>query len=174
METLAPDGRGYQLETGKNFSRIWSVILFLGVTLGVGAVGSLITSGSADSWYPVLRKPFWTPPPWVFAPVWTILYIAMAVAAWRVWAGIKKKRTATPLVLYFSQLVLNLLWSVLFFGFRAPLAASIEIVVLFAAIILTILSFIKIDAIAAWLLVPYVLWVAFAGALNMAIVLMNR
>lgn len=77
-------------------------------------------------------------------------------------------------MLYFSQLVHNLLWSVLFFGFRVPVAASIESVVLFAAIIMTILSFIKIDAIAAWLLFPYVLWVAFGGALNMAFVLMNR
>ncbi|MFP4482063.1 MAG: TspO/MBR family protein [Thermovirgaceae bacterium] len=162
--------------TGNISSRAWSFFAFLGLSLGVGATGSLVTAGSVKTWYPMLVKPAWTPPSFVFAPVWTVLYVCMAVAAWRVWVKREKSdaKANGPLFLYFIQLALNFLWSILFFGLRAPIYAGVEILLLLSAVSLTFLSFRKIDAVAGWLMVPYVFWVAYASTLNIAIVFLNR
>lgn len=117
-------------------------------------------------WYLALNKPSWHPPTWVFGPVWSTLYVMMAVSAWLVWqqGGFAHQRRA--LTLFLVQLVLNAAWSPLFFGLKQPGIAFAEILLLWLAILATIISFHRIHRIAAWLLVPYIAWVSFAAFLN--------
>jgi tryptophan-rich sensory protein len=148
-------------------------LVSLAVCFGTAAVGGALTASGVRDWYPTLNKPWWTPPDWVFGPVWTALYLMMAVAAWLVWrrAGWPGGRTA--LVLFAVQLVLNAAWSGLFFALRDPGAAFAEVVVLWAAIAATLVAFGRVSRVAAGLLVPYLLWVTYATALNGAIWVMN-
>jgi tryptophan-rich sensory protein len=139
----------------------------LGLCFGASALGGLATQSSVGSWYLTLDKPPWNPPGWVFGPVWALLYAAMAVAAWLVWRHGREARPA--LVLFGGQLVLNVLWSFLFFQWRQPGYAAIEIFVLLLAIGGTATSFRRLSKPAFWLMVPYGLWVAFASTLNLAI-----
>jgi benzodiazapine receptor len=133
-------------------------------------LGGLATGRSVDSWYKDLAKPSWTPPDWVFGPVWALLYTAMAIAAWRVW---KKQGLRWPLALFGVQLVFNAAWSWLFFGLRMPGAACVDVVLLWAVIITTTTVFWRADLAAGVLFVPYLLWVTFAMILNVAIWRMN-
>lgn len=154
--------------------RDWLVLAgFIALCLGAGAVGSWFTMPALDVWYAALRKPSWNPPNWVFAPVWTALYLTMAVAAWMVWrrAGVGAARTA--LILFAVQLILNVAWSALFFALRSPALGVAGIVALWAALVATIVSFGRISAGAAWLMIPYLVWVTFAGALNVAVWRLN-
>lgn len=151
------------------------LLAFLLVPLLVGAGSGFLTGGAVRDWYPSLVRPSFAPPSWVFGPVWTALYLMMGLAAWFVW----RKAGSSPagrvaLGLFALQLVLNGLWSVLFFGLRAPGPALIEIVVLWAAIAATLRAFWRIDAGAGWLLVPYLAWVTFATALNAGFWWLNR
>jgi tryptophan-rich sensory protein len=141
-----------------------------------GVIGSLFTIPSIPSWYAGLTKPAFTPPSWVFGPVWTILFALMGVAAFLVWsvyekAGgrAQKRKIKIALVLFFGQLVLNILWSVIFFGMRNPGAAFVEIIFLWLAILATVIAFAKISKPAAILLLPYILWVSFAAFLDYSI-----
>ncbi len=146
----------------------------IGLALAVGAIGGIATSSSVGSWYAALNKPSFNPPSAVFGPVWTALYILMALAAWRVWrnpAGDDRRRPA--LILYGVQLALNLAWSLIFFGLRRPDLAMIEIAVLLVAILATTAAFARIDRPAAWMMAPYIAWVSFASALNFAIWRLN-
>jgi len=132
-----------------------------------GVIGSLFTYQSIPDWYSKLNKPAFSPPNWLFGPAWVTLYLLMGISAYLVWEkGIKKKNVKYALQLFGIQLVLNALWSILFFGLRCPLCGFIEIIVLWVAIILTILKFYKISRAAALLLLPYILWVTFAMILN--------
>ena len=141
----------------------------------VGMIGSIFTKPAILSWYVSLKKPFFTPPDWVFAPVWVILYILMGVAAFFVWRkGWPQKQTRSALILFGVQLILNVLWSFMFFGLRSPLAGLIEISILSVALLFTIQSFLQISRIAGLLLIPYFLWVAFASGLNLSIWVLNR
>lgn len=124
-------------------------------------------------WYDALRKPPFQPPKWVFGPVWTVLYAAMAVAAWRVWRRAGWDGARGPLTLFLVQLALNVAWSWLFFAWRRPDLASVEIVVLWLAILATLLAFLRVDRAAAWLLAPYLAWVTFATALTIALWRLN-
>jgi translocator protein len=139
---------------------------FVALCLGVGAIGGAATSTSVDTWYQTLQKPPFNPPDWIFGPVWTVLYIAMAVAAWRVWRRLGWGDGRQALSLFAVQLVLNLAWSILFFGFRQIGLALVDIVVLFAAIATTALTFWRIDRPAGLLFIPYLAWVGFATLLN--------
>lgn len=121
-------------------------------------------------WYPELAKPSWTPPGWLFAPVWTALYIMMAVAAWRVW---RRLGWRWPHALFALQLALNIAWSFSFFAARNPVAGIVNIAALWCAIVATVAVFVRIDRVAGVLLLPYLLWVSFASALNAAIVSLN-
>jgi tryptophan-rich sensory protein len=123
-----------------------------------------------DQWYAALEKPSWNPPGWIFGPVWTLLYLMMAVSAWLVWRKVGFQR---PLVLYFIQLVLNAAWTPIFFGAHELGWALAEILVLWSAILLTTLSFFKVSKPAGWMLVPYLLWVTFAAFLNFTLWRMN-
>lgn len=148
--------------------------LFVVACLAVAGLGGVFTSSSVRDWYPVLQKPSWNPPSWLFGPVWTTLYIMMAVAAWLVWRRRGSVHVKSALRLFVFQLILNALWSPLFFGLRSPLAGLLDIVPLWVAILATLLSFWKISPVAGVLLVPYWLWVSFATALNFAIWKLNR
>lgn len=156
-------------------NKLWiKLIVSLALPLAIGAIGSLFTASSIPTWYANLSKPTFAPPNWVFAPVWTTLFILMGIACFLIW----KKGTAvsgvkTSLGIYSFQLLLNLLWSVIFFYLRAPGWAFLEIMILWTAILLTVGRFHKISRLAAWLLVPYLLWVSFASYLNFSIWRMN-
>ncbi|HOI80904.1 MAG: TspO/MBR family protein [Thermovirgaceae bacterium] len=149
--------------------------LFVLLCLGAGALGSIATASSVSTWYPGLLKPSWKPPSWLFGPVWTLLYVLMGSSAWRVWltaGGFSDARE--EMILFFVQLTLNVAWSWIFFGLRMPGAALLELVLLWVAIAVTIRAFARMDRIAAWLMVPYIAWVTYAGALNASIWFLNR
>jgi tryptophan-rich sensory protein len=136
-------------------------------------LGSLVTTPRINGWYAELDKPFFNPPSWIFGPVWTALFLAMAVAGWLVWRKRGFSGARVALTLFGLQLFLNVLWSTLFFGLKSPGAALIEIVVLWLAILGTTLAFRQTSRTAAMLLVPYLAWVAFATLLNLEIWRLN-
>ncbi len=146
---------------------------FLALCLGVGALGGFATAQSVGTWYQGLAKPPFNPPDWVFAPVWTTLYVLIAVAGWRVWRARGLAGARVAMAVYAAQLALNLAWSWLFFGGRMIGAAMAEIVALLAAIVTNALLFWRIDRVAGWLLAPYAAWVAFACLLNFALWRLN-
>jgi tryptophan-rich sensory protein len=153
--------------------RILALVVLLGLVFIAAAVGSVFTSRSVSDWYVGLAKPSWTPPGWVFGPVWTVLYVLMAAAAWMVWLSEGLVRGRLPLALFGVQLVLNAAWSGLFFGLQMPGLALAELLVLLAAIAATTLAFWRVDRWAGVLMLPYLGWAAFAAALNLAIWRMN-
>lgn len=154
-------------------SAVPSLLLLLALCFGVAALGGLATSSTVDTWYQALNKPAFTPPDWVFAPVWSVLYAMMAVAAWRIWNRRQRPGARAALLLFALQLALNLGWSLLFFGLIWPGGALVDIVLLLAVLALTIVAFFRIDRLAALLLAPYWAWTAFAAVLNGAIWMMN-
>lgn len=141
------------------------------VSLGAGWLGSLLTRPALMVWYEELSKPNWTPPNWLFAPIWTILYMAMGVAAWLVWR--RSSLAAIPMQLFLLQLLLNVAWSAVFFRFRSLGWAFLEIVALWCAILLTAVAFRRTAPVAGWLMIPYLVWVSYATALNFAIWRLN-
>ncbi|MBI2972114.1 MAG: tryptophan-rich sensory protein [Candidatus Aenigmarchaeota archaeon] len=153
-------------------SLLTKIIIMIVVAELAGVVGSAFTFPVIGAWYASLVKPWFTPPSWVFGPVWTILYALMGIAAGLIWHA-KKTLSHPALKLYFGQLGLNVVWSILFFGLRSPLLALIEIIVLWITIALTIRAFYMISKNAALLLVPYILWVTVAAALNAGVWLLN-
>lgn len=151
-------------------SNPWKIIISVLVAELAGAIGSLFTFAAIPTWYATLAKPALNPPNWVFAPVWNILFILMGVAAFLVWKrGLDKKAVRLALILFIVQLVLNSFWSIIFFGLHNPGAAFLEIIILWLAIMATIISFYKVVPKAAYLLIPYILWVTFAGYLNFSL-----
>ncbi len=149
------------------------LVSFLLVTI-VAAIGGGATGSAIGEWYVNLEKPFFNPPNWVFGPAWTLFYSLMAIASWMVWRkGMNTFGVTTALGLYGIQLVLNLLWSVFFFGLRMPGLALVEIIILEVFIILTFINFKRVTPVAGYLLIPYILWVLFATTLNAAIWWLN-
>jgi benzodiazapine receptor len=140
------------------------------LTFSVAAIASQFKPGE---WYMILVKPTWTPPGWLFGPVWGILYLAMSISAWLIWRQRVKLKVHLPLGFYLIQLLLNGLWSWIFFGQRLIGIALIDIVVLWVMIAITIVCFWRISRTASILLMPYLLWVSFAAALNFQIWRMN-
>jgi len=143
------------------------------ICFGAAGLGSLLTEPSIGGWYAALRKPSWTPPNWLFGPVWSALYLAMAIAAWLVWRRAGVSATKLALTLFALQLVLNVGWSAIFFALHIPGFAFVEIVILWLLILVTAVSFWPVSQAAGWLMVPYLSWVAFAAALNCAIWRLN-
>jgi benzodiazapine receptor len=152
------------------------VILSFGLTACAPLIGALFTTRSSiTGWYANLNKPFFTPPGWLFGPAWTILYILMAAAAFLVWRkGAHVRLVRIALLLYFIQLTLNAFWTPLFFGLQMPLLAFVEIILLWLAVVLTLLAFARVSPLPALLLVPYLLWTTFAAVLNASICLLNQ
>ena len=150
--------------------KIWKLIISILLPFLASAIGGLFTASSVSTWYLDLNKPFFNPPSWIFGPVWTLLYLLIGISLYLVWI---KKYDKTSFVFFGIQLVLNALWSILFFGLKMPLYAFIEIVLLWAAILITIVYFYIINKTSAYLLIPYILWVSFAAILNFAIFILN-
>ncbi len=149
---------------------VWIMLaVFLAICLGAAGLGAIATTAEIDGWYKMIEKPSWNPPAYIFGPVWTTLYVMMAVAAWFVWKPTGLKAAKTPLTLFAVQLALNIAWSWIFFRFHQPGWAFVEIVVLWLSIVATTIAFFSRSKIAGWLMVPYVVWVSFASVLNFTI-----
>lgn len=146
---------------------------FVALCLVIGALGASVVATSVDTWYADLAKPSFTPPDRVFGPVWTVLYVLMAIAAWRVWRAADRDTRRGPLTLFALQLALTLGWTVVFFGLQKIGAAVATIVVLDVGVAVTMLAFRPIDRWAGLLMVPYLAWVVFATVLNIAIWRLN-
>lgn len=136
----------------------------------VGFVGSLFTSPSIYEWYVYLDKPSFTPPNWVFSPVWISLFVLMGISLFLLWDKTLRDRLVRVALFWFAvQLVLNMLWSIIFFGLKSPFFAFIEIIFLWISIVLTIINSFKVSRLAGALLIPYIVWVSFAAVLNFSI-----
>ncbi len=146
----------------------FKLIISILITQGSGLFGSLATASSVKTWYVTdVVKSRLNPPSWVFAPVWTLLFLLMGISLYRIW---QKKG---DLFWFWTQLLLNIIWSYLFFGFRSPTLAFYEILVLWLTILITIVKFKKVDLLASRLLWPYLAWVTFASILNYTIMVLN-
>ena len=150
-----------------------SMVAFLAwvvVSFAAASLGALFPPGE---WYAQLEKPSWNPPGWLFGPVWSMLYLMMGIAAWMVWRQGGFRRQSQPLSLFLIQLALNALWTPLFFGLQRPDLAFFEIILLWAAILATVLAFSRVNRLAAVILLPYLAWVSFASFLNFTLWRMN-
>ncbi|MBS3742300.1 MAG: tryptophan-rich sensory protein [Candidatus Cloacimonetes bacterium] len=153
--------------------KLGKFILSILLPLAIGFFASFFTQQSVETWYKLIDKPVFNPPDWIFAPVWTILYIIIGIAFYLVWQknfGSDKKRVLT---IYFVQLFLNFLWSFLFFGMQSPIAGLVEIILLWIVIFMNIKVFYRVTKTAGYLLIPYLAWVSFALILNFSIVIIN-
>jgi len=154
--------------------KILKLIFSIGICQVVGIIGSLFTISAIPNWYAGLVKPALNPPSWLFGPAWTILYALMGIAAFLVWkAGWERKEVRMALKVFGSQLFLNAIWSIIFFGLHNPGWALVDIILLWLAIVWTMLVFYKISKPAVYLLLPYILWVSFALYLNYSIWMLN-
>lgn len=152
----------------------WYLVAFVLSAQAAGGIGSLFTFSAIPTWYAYLNKPFFSPPNYLFGPVWTLLYMLMGISAYLVWRKYQFGKKATPFWhVYWTQLVLNTLWSILFFGFKVPGAAFVEIMAMWYFIARTIAEGKNIDKWSAYLLYPYIAWVSFAALLNLAIYMLN-
>lgn len=153
---------------------VLKLIISIAMPLAVGAIAGFFTTSSVDGWFATINKPSFNPPNWLFAPVWTALYIMMGIAFFLVWkSNADEKIKQSAMVLFFFQLALNFLWSFIFFYAHQPGWALVDIVALWILIFFTIIWFGKISPAPAWLLVPYICWVSFATVLNFAIWKLN-
>jgi translocator protein len=161
-------------QTGRtSWQDLGGLIRWLALVLVVAVIGGMVTGSSVTDWYPRLVQPAFAPPNAVFGPVWTALYVMMAFAAWRIWRVHGFRGAPWALGLFLVQMGLNLLWSILFFGFHQIGLALVEIVVLWLAILMTTVLFWRLDRIAGALLLPYLAWVGFAAVLNHAFWVLN-
>ena len=157
-------------------NKITRILVVVVTCLAIGYFSGMVTRSAIITWYPTLVKPSFNPPNWIFAPVWSMLYIMMGVAAGLVWNRIdhEKETVKNALIFFAVQLGLNALWSFLFFGLKNPLLAGVEIIILWLMIYETYTKFAKINSIAGYLFLPYLIWVSFAMVLNGSIWWLNR
>lgn len=154
--------------------QVIGLVLWMAVCFAAAGIGSRLTAPAIADWYARLNKPAWTPPNSVFGPVWTVLYLMMAVSAWLVWRRSGWAGAGGALVLFVAQLAINAVWTALFFGLKLPGAAFADIVILWCLIVITAVTFWRLTAAAGALLVPYLAWVSFAAVLNFAVWRLNR
>ena len=155
--------------------KILKISLVVVVCVTIGYLSGMVTRDSIITWYPTLVKPVFNPPNWIFAPVWTLLYVMMGIAAGLVWTSNSDEQTTKKAIGFFAiQFGLNALWSYIFFGLHNPLLALIEIFLLLLLIYETYVQFKKIDKVAGMLLLPYLAWVSFATLLNASIWWLNK
>jgi len=148
----------------------FKLILSIIICQLAGVIGAIFTAKSVGTWFLTLNKPSFNPPAWVFAPVWTSLYLLMGIALFLIW---KNKKTGFAVQVFIIQLILNTLWSFLFFGLRNIQYAFIEIILLWVSILICIILFYRVSKIASYLLIPYIIWVSFASALNYELMRLN-
>ncbi len=149
------------------------LVLLVAICLGAAGLGSMATTPEIAGWYRGLAKPSWNPPAWLFGPVWTVLYLMMAVAAWMVWRSGEYRIAQRPLVWFAVQLASNIAWSWIFFGLHQPGWAFVEILALWLAIVITTIRFFERSKVAGSLMMPYLLWVSFASVLNFTLWRLN-
>lgn len=150
------------------------LLIAIAIPVLVGGISGFFTVTGVDSWYQTIQKPSWNPPNWVFGPVWTTLYVMMGIALWLVWKeDTSRELKMIAFILFGVQLILNFLWSFVFFKLEQPGFAFLEILFMWVAILATIFAFAQVNKTAAWLLVPYISWVSFAAILNFTIWRMN-
>ena len=153
---------------------IFKLIISIAVCEAAGIIGSVFTASSIKGWYAELARPEISPPNWVFGPAWTALYALMGISAFLIWKkGLDRKDVKVALGIFIFQLILNVLWSIIFFGLQSPGLAFVEIILLWLAILASIATFAKVSKPAAWLLAPYIAWVTFAAYLNYSIWQLN-
>jgi len=160
----------------KKIPKIIKIGISILIPLIIGFLGGIFTSKSVSSWYPKLKKPPFNPPNWLFAPVWTILFVLIGISFYFVWNknfGNNRKTKILCLTVYSIQLLFNFLWSILFFGLRNAFLAFIEIIILWFLIVTNIIVFYKVSKISAYLLFPYLIWVSFASVLNWFMMMLN-
>lgn len=156
------------------FQDVLRLFISLAACFSAGFIGSIFTGDSVHNWYTFLLKPSFTPPSWLFAPVWFLLYILMGISAFLIWRkGVRDFQVKEGMIIFIIQLFLNILWSYAFFGLKSPLYGLIVIVPLWTAILLTIINFYRVSKTASFLLIPYIIWISYATALNFSIYLMN-
>jgi len=159
---------------GTRLREILKLLVSVAICQAAGALGSVATGPSIATWYATLEKPWFTPPNWVFAPVWLTLFVLMGIAVFLVWRrGLSNRQVKVAMAVFAVQLILNVLWSVAFFGLKSPLAGLVVIVILWVAILMTLLCFFKISRSAGFLLLPYIVWVSIAAVLNASILILN-
>lgn len=156
-----------------NISQVFKLVLAVAACVLVGSVSGYFTAGEIDTWYATLEKPSFNPPNWIFAPVWTLLYVLMGVAFFYFWTTPSDKSKKQGYLAFVVQLVLNFFWSFFFFKLHAPTLALVEILFLLAAILTTLFLFMRVSGRAAALMLPYLAWVVFATFLNAAIMQLN-
>lgn len=151
----------------KGISSFWKLIIAVLICETVGIVSGFLSQGSMTTWFATLQKPSWNPPAYLFGPIWTVLYLLMGISLWLVWKnGAPEAKKTRAMSVFGVQLFFNFCWSILFFKFQSPALGLIDILLLGLTILVTISYFARISRLAAWLLVPYVLWVYFATVLN--------
>lgn len=154
----------------KNILKLIASVL---ISQAAGAIGSLFTVQNIPTWYAGLNKPSFNPPNYLFGPVWITLYFIMGIAFYLVWRKSETENIKSAVWLFMIQLALNSVWSIIFFGYKNPMLGFMEIIVMWVFIVLCIVKFYPISKVAAWLLVPYLLWVSFASVLNFKIWMLN-
>ena len=158
----------------QNMNNYLKFLISIVIPLVIGGISGGFTVSAINGWYTTINKPWFNPPNWIFGPVWTSLYVMMGIAFYLVW-----KSDATTafknqaITLFFIQLSVNFLWSIIFFYLQQPGWAFLDIIIMWIMILLTIFSFVKISSTASWLMVPYICWVSFASVLNFAIWKLN-
>jgi tryptophan-rich sensory protein len=164
----------YQRKKKMKFNDILKLVASVILCQIAGFLGSLFTTPAIPTWYKTLNKPFFTPPNWIFSPVWISLFILMGISLYFVWRRADHPKFKIAFLFFFVQLILNILWSIFFFGFRSPLLGLVDIVLLWIAILFTIMNFLKVSKFAGVLLLPYLVWVSFATLLNFSLWFLNR
>ncbi len=163
------------MKTTNKLSATWKYIFAILLCEGIGISSGFLASAINNSWFEELVKPSWNPPAYLFGPVWTSLYLLMGISLGIIWNNkVSESNKKNSYYLFAVQLFLNFMWSILFFHFHSTAFALIDILLMIITIILTIISFSKFSKVAAWLLVPYILWVTFASILNFSIWSLNR
>jgi benzodiazapine receptor len=150
------------------------LVIAIAIPVLIGGISGFFTVSGVESWYQTIQKPSWNPPNWIFGPVWTTLYVMMGIALWLVWKeDTSRELKMIAFILFGVQLILNFLWSFIFFKLEQPGFAFLEILFMWVAILATIFAFAQVNKAAAWLLVPYISWVSFAAILNFTIWRLN-
>jgi translocator protein len=150
------------------------LVISLALCQAPGIIGAFFTSAAIPTWYAELVKPSFNPPNWLFGPVWTLLYLLMGCSLYLLWNADKSRDRDRALILFVAQLILNALWSIIFFGLKMLLFAFVEIVMLWALIVATIYYSYRVDRRSAYTLLPYIAWVSFAAILNLSLFMLNR
>jgi tryptophan-rich sensory protein len=152
-------------------NKLLTFILFLLITFSASLIGALVTINFMNPWYSLLNKPIFNPPDWVFGPIWTILYVMMTISIWLYWHT--RNREMNTIYIYFTHLVFNATWSIVFFAFHNMYLALVILIILISLIINLILSFRRVKMISAYLMIPYLLWCCFALILNTSLIILN-